>query len=374
MHNLRILFVHPDLTYFGGAEKVLVHMIRALKVHDISLLSSWWDPPIIGKQFGDIEIPKIQWIKCPPFLLKYKRFRAFQWIKYSNNITKIVRDLEKDYDIIIETQQVYITPQSNVVLINYMHYPYLIIPPPEADNTIIRLYYSIQRRILLKRLKRINLVLTNSPFTANIMQDKLGMEPIVVYPPVEVQKFHSETDWEEREDKVVNIGTFIPFKRQIILLEIARLLPKIKFVLIGWLENRDSNYYQNIINNKPHNVEVLHNVPDDTLIKELRSSKAYVHLCPEHFGISVIEAIAAGCAPIVYHLGGPIEILGNSALSWSDTRELADSIERVISDEKLWRNTIVNAKSKLTKFKTSIFEQKIRDIIKLFNDELSMNE
>ena len=367
MHNLRILFVHPDLTYFGGAEKVLVHMIHALKEHNLSLLSSWWDPHFIGKQIGEYEIPKIQWIKCPPFLLKYKRLRAFQWIKYSNNINKIVQNLKEDYDIIIETQQVYITPQSNAVLINYLHYPYLIIPPPEADNLIIRLYYSIQRRILLKRFKRINLMLTNSPFTANIIRNNLGTEPIVVYPPVDVQKFNSEKDWREREDKVINIGTFIPFKRQIILLEIARLLPKIKFVLIGWLENRDSKYFQNIINNKPENVEVLHNVPDDTLVKELMTSKAYVHLCPEHFGISVIEAIAAGCAPIVYHLGGPIEILGNSALSWSNPRELANSIERVVNDEILWRNTIKNAKSKLFQFKSSIFEQKIRDIIKSYN-------
>jgi len=362
------------LTYFGGAEKVLVHMIYALKNHDISLLSSWWDPHSLGEQIGEIKLPEIQWIKCPPFLLKYQRFRALQWITYSKDITKIVRDLENDYDIIIETQQVYITPQSNAVLINYMHYPYQIIPPPEVNNTIIRLYYSIQRRLLKKRLDRIDLVLTNSPFTAKIMQDKLGIEPTIVYPPVEVRKFHSETDWSGREDKVVNIGTFIPFKRQTILLEIARLLPKIKFVLIGWLENRDSEYYQKIIDDKPRNVEILHNVPDDALVKELRTSKVYVHLCPEHFGISVIEAVAAGCAPIVYHLGGPIEILGDAAFSWSETRELTDSIQRLVNDEKLWGNTIEKGKSMLSMFETSVFEQKIRDLIKLFDVEPPMKK
>ena len=365
MRNLRILFVHPDLTCLGGAEKVLVHMIRALKEFDISLLSSNWEPLRIREKFGT-EVPKIHWIACPPFVLKFSRLGAFQWIKYSNNINKIVQKVSKGYDIVIETQQVYITPNKNVKLINYIQNTTLLVPPPDKKNLSIRFYYSFIRKMVLKKFKRINLVLTNSPFTSKIISNYMGIEPIVVYPPVDVQKFYSEVDWDEREDKAVTVGTFYPFKRMTILLDIAKLLPKINFLLIGLLEKRHINYYQKIIKNKPKNVNVLHNLSYETLKKELSNSKVYVHLCQEPFGISVIEAIAAGCAPIVYHLGGPIEILGNSALSWSDTRELADSVERLVNDEMLWRNTIKNAKSKLFQFKSPVFEQRIKDIIKSY--------
>jgi len=346
----KVLLIHPDLTYLGGAEKVLVNMIQALKEYNVTLLSSR-------------KIDNVKWIKCKPFLLRHKRLRALQWIIYSNEINKIVQSLNSDYDIIIETQQVYINPKSNVFLINYLHYPYLIIPPPEVDNLIMRLYYLIQRLILIRRVRRINMVLTNSPFTSNLIKRELDIDSVVIYPPVNIQYFNSNIEWNNREDKVINIGTFIPFKNQIAILEVARLLPKIKFVLMGWYEKRDITYYLEIIKNKPKNVEVLLNVSENTLIKELRSSKLYIHLCPEHFGISIIEAISSGCVPIVYHLGGAKEIFGNLIHSWSNINELSEAIEILLNDEKLWRLTINNLKSKLTVFESEMLEKKIRDII-----------
>jgi len=362
MCDLNLLFVHPDLTYLGGAERVLIHMIRALRDFNLSLLANRWNPVEITDRFK-VKAEKVNWIQCKSFSQKLHHLGAYQWIRYSNSLNEIVRDISEDYDIIIETQQVYLTPPSKTFLVNYLHYPYLLVPPPEVNRLDIRIYYAILRCLLLKRVKRINLALTNSPFTAELIKNYLGIKPIVVYPPVEVEEFNSTKDWDYREDKVVNIGAFIPFKRQLTLLKIARLLPDIKFVLIGLVVKQHAEYYKKIVKSKPKNVTVMHDISPRELKEELSTSKIYVHLCPEHFGISVIEAVAAGCAPIVYHIGGPIEILADSALSWSNTEELTNHIKRIVNNKELWEKMVKKAKHKASKFKSSIFEQKIREII-----------
>lgn len=362
MHKLNILFIHPDLTLLGGAEKVLIHMIHALKGSNISLLSNRWNPNELSNRF-DIEIPRIRWIKCQSFLPRFSHLKIFQWIKYSNTINEIVQKISKDYDIMIETQQVYITPPSKITLINYMHYPYLLVPPPETNSMAIRFYYAISRYALSERIKRIDLFLTNSPFTGEIIKAYLGTEPTIVYPPVEVKKFFSNNDWEDRENKVINVGTFMPFKQQLKLLKVAKSNPNIKFVLIGLLEKQHEKYHQEIMRNKPKNVTLLHDVSIETLKEELSTSKAYIHLCPEHFGISIIEAIAAGCAPMVYYVGGPAEILGNSAIQWSKIEELTNSVRSIIENKEKWKKIVKGARNKIDSFKSSVFEQKIRGLI-----------
>jgi len=362
MSNLNILFVHPDLRLLGGAERVLIHMIHALKEFNISLLSNQWNPNEVSHHFG-VKISRIKWIKCQSFSPRFHHLEAFQWIKYSNTINEIVQRLSKDCDVIIDTQQVYVTPPPKITLINYMHYPYLLVPPPEANSTSIRLYYAVLRRMLSKRVKRINLILTNSPFTAKIIKNNLRTKPTVVYPPVEVERFYSDNDWGDREDKVINVGTFIPFKRQLILLEIAKSLPNIKFVLIGLLKKQYKEYYHKIMRNKPKNVTVMHDVSYETLKKELSTSKVYVHLCPEHFGISVIEAIAAGCAPVVYHIGGPAEILRKPEIQWSNSKELNKAIQSIIKNQKLWTKLVKETRAEINSFKSSVFEQKIKELI-----------
>jgi glycosyltransferase involved in cell wall biosynthesis len=53
------------------------------------------------------------------------------------------------------------------------------------------------------------------------------------------------------------------------------------------------------------NVTLKFNVPRDELREILSKAKYYLHPpFPEHFGIAVVEAMAAGCIPIVYRDGG----------------------------------------------------------------------
>jgi glycosyltransferase involved in cell wall biosynthesis len=67
-----------------------------------------------------------------------------------------------------------------------------------------------------------------------------------------------------------------------------------------------------------YNVEILPNSDRKSLVENYRQAAIYVHAAGlglpiempekhEHFGITTFEAIAYGCLPVVYSIGGPAE-------------------------------------------------------------------
>jgi glycosyltransferase involved in cell wall biosynthesis len=345
----------------GGAERVLVYMLKALQNNELSLLADRWDTEAIKKTYGT-EISNVNWVKCHIFHPFTQHFVAFQWLRHTQKINNLIREICGEYDLLVETQQVYVDPCSGMPLISYIHYPDMAAPPPEGGFSS-SIYYALLRTLVSRRIKKVNLALTNSPFTAKIITKYLKIEPVVLYPPVDVERFHSDKDWSDREDKVVTIGTFLPFKRQHILLEVARKLPETQFVIIGNISEDYRDYYEKLILQHPNNVKIIPNASSDQIKEQLSTAKAYVHLCPEHFGISVIEAAAAGCVPIVYYLGGPAESLGEASLKWKDTQQLVSLINETINDRSIWSKLNQRAKQKSEEFDTSTFETRMKEII-----------
>lgn len=359
---MKILFVHPRLSVFGGAERVLIHMLKALQENELSLVADCWNPKDIKKMF-DTELPDVEWVRCSSFHPIRQHLVAFQWLYYAGKLNRLIRELSGDYDLLIETQQVYSDPSPGTPLINYIHYPTLAAPPPEEDQHLTSsIYYAMSRYFIRQRVKKISLALTNSRFTANKIVEYLNIKPLVVHPPVDVKKFYSEQTWANREDKVVSIGMFVPWKRLHLLFEVSRRLPNVQFVIIGKISEDHRGYYEKLCLESPDNLTIKSG--ETSFNKELASAKAYVHLCAEPFGISVVEAAAAGCVPIVYHMGGPAECLGDAALTWKDMKQLSTHIRELIKDEDLWSEISEKAKKKAFEFDASIFEKRIRNIIK----------
>jgi alpha-1,2-mannosyltransferase len=50
----------------------------------------------------------------------------------------------------------------------------------------------------------------------------------------------------------------------------------------------------------------------------------------EHFGISVGEAMAAGCVPVVHDSGGPREIVGGYGFLYDDVEDCVKAVEEAL--------------------------------------------
>jgi glycosyltransferase involved in cell wall biosynthesis len=77
----------------------------------------------------------------------------------------------------------------------------------------------------------------------------------------------------------------------------------------------------------------------------------------EHFGISTVEAMAAGCVPVVYDHGGQPEIVehGRSGYLWRTLDELGDYTRRLAQDDGLRQAMSVEARQRATGFGRQAF-------------------
>ncbi|MFH1244004.1 MAG: glycosyltransferase, partial [bacterium] len=185
---------------------------------------------------------------------------------------------------------------------------------------------------LKKRL--ISTVLVNSHFTKQIIDTEFGLNSTILYPPVTPIKSSP------KEKLILSVGRFEPSlntKHQDVLIEAWRALssqlPGWKLILAGATSSEDwVNHLRKLAEGLP--IEFIINAGYDELCKLYAVSQIYWHAAgyqvdetknpelTEHFGISTVEAISAGCVPLVVPVGGQKEIVQDPALHWATIEEL----------------------------------------------------
>jgi len=118
----------------------------------------------------------------------------------------------------------------------------------------------------------------------------------------------------EKEDLVLTVA-FIDSERTFYLkgidtfIEVAKLLPEIKFMIIGL----DKNMSGQILKNLPKNLELIGSVNHSELQNYYKKAKIYCQFSrSESFGVSIVEAMYFGCNPVVTNVGGMPELIGKT--------------------------------------------------------------
>src|SRR5256712_8752595 len=127
-----------------------------------------------------------------------------------------------------------------------------------------------------------------------------------------------------RNNVVVTAARGVPEKNLELFWHVAKRCPNYEFVLLLTLDPRFVEYSRALQRASPMNGRVIVN-PDKEMYQEtLARSKIYLHLMRgEHFGITVVESMSAGCVPVVHDSGGPKEIVGGSGLRWHKEDEIS---------------------------------------------------
>lgn len=204
----------------------------------------------------------------------------------------------------------------------------------------------------------------NSQFTATVHETHFPKnKSFVLYPPVDVDNFKSG----KKENVILSVARFdSPShpKRQDVLIDAFRMLfksnPEYQLLLVGG-GNAQSGTLDKLkkqAGSLPINFIIN---PDFDKLKSLYSkAKFFWHAAGyeidekndpekvEHFGITTVESMAAGCIPIVIGKGGQKEIItSGSGFLCDDASDIARATIKLIVDINLYRET-KNEASKIT--------------------------
>lgn len=226
---------------------------------------------------------------------------------------------------------------------------------------------------------------TNSEFTRKVIESSWPTKIDLVHSPfVEIDGPKKAL---KKEKIILHIGRFfrqLHAKRQDVLIEsfinlrgtLVSESKDWKLVLIGGVE--DQNYVDQLKKKaKGHPIEFYHDLDREGVENLLHRSSIYWHatgfnidesLEPEkveHFGISTIEAMAAGLVPVVINKGGQPEILSDqlSLLLWNTAKELTAITAKVMANDDVRNQLAKKAQKRASFYSKSRFDLALREML-----------
>jgi len=162
-----------------------------------------------------------------------------------------------------------------------------------------------------------------------------------------------------KRNLVVTVGRAVPIKRLEIFWEVASLCPEYEFAMLLTRDPHVVEYSNDLARGSPPNGKTIIDPLKATYDKYLGEAKVYLHtMKDEHFGITIVEAMSAGCVPIVHDSGGPKEIVSEEiGFRWQSIEEIPGLI-----DEASNMSPSAAARLRAQDFRFETFEKKLSEI------------
>lgn len=230
------------------------------------------------------------------------------------------------------------------------------------------------------KLKTWHLAIYNSFFTKNIVEQNWTINGRVIYPPVSTNLFKPL----HKKKQILSVGRFFSFlktkKHELLINTFKQLTKEYKLKnwslhLVGAAGQGDKKYIDELKKiSKGSPIYFYPNITLKDLVKLYGQSLIYWHAAGfkevdpknfEHFGISTVEAMAAGCIPVVINSGGQKEIIEDqiSGLLWDNTDDLKSKTYRVIKDPSLVKKISITAQKKANYFSKNKFIKNIQQLV-----------
>jgi glycosyltransferase involved in cell wall biosynthesis len=157
------------------------------------------------------------------------------------------------------------------------------------------------RAVDLAASARVDHYIANSTAVQDRIRRFYGRDSVVIHPPVDVADFDPSVPKER--DHFLWVHRLVPYKRPEEVMDAFRDLPyRLTMVGVGPLEPR-------LRARCPPNVEVLGWLDRARLAGLFERSGGFIHVGEEDFGITMVEALAAGTPVIALGRGGATDIV-----------------------------------------------------------------
>ena len=307
---MRILIVHPLMSAMGGGERLCCETMQALlnRRHELTLLSGEFDADRLERFFGFEGLFGRVNVRTYP-ADSGNSFGTYKHLLHHVKAQRKFITASSDYDFVFSTQDAGYIPDTSRPVFQWGYFPNSL--PSGIYGWPLRVHYS-------RKIRRINLILAISEYSKSHFDEAWNVPTTLVYPACNmIQPTHI------RDNLVVTVARGVPEKNLELFWEVAKRFTSHEFVLLLTRDPRFMEYSRVLESMAPANGRVIVN-PDKEMYQEtLARSKIYLHLMRgEHFGITVVESMSAGCVPVVHDSGGPKEIVGGSGLRWHKEDEI----------------------------------------------------
>jgi len=335
---------NPYLDSLGGGERYTASLVSLLLREGYSVDLEWDDAKIVN--------------------ILQKRFS----LDLKN--AKVVKDIKKGdgYDLLF-----WVSDGS--------------IPALKSRNNILHFqvpFKNVNGKSLINRMKlfRIKSVVCNSNFTKGFIDKEFGVDSIVIHPPVDIKKISAK----RKENLILYVGRFSQLtqsKNQHLLVDAFKKFfdngnGNWKLVLAGGGEIGAEKYIKKLKSSATGYPVSIFVSPSFAKLKDLYG-KAKIFWSAsgfavdeekspekvEHFGITVVEAMAAKCVPIISSKGGHREIVTDkeNGFFWRSEKELLKISKELVKNQKLLLKIGKSAKGKSNEFSLERFEKEFTLIL-----------
>jgi glycosyltransferase involved in cell wall biosynthesis len=246
-------------------------------------------------------------------------------------------------------------------------------------------FHEVEGKSLLNRMKlfRINKIICNSNFTKGVVDREYGVNSAVVYPPIDTAKFKPRG----KDDLILYVGRFsqlVQSKNQDFLVKHFKKMYD-KFGLKGWslvlaggIDVGVGDYLENLEKlSRTYPIKIIKNPNFKELTDLYGRAKIFWSAAgfgvnekcepekAEHFGITTVEAMAAGAVPLVFGAGGQKEIIKNevNGFLWEKPEELINQTVALIGDRKTLSRLSASAVARSKDFSYAQFQKEILKLL-----------
>ncbi|HWZ66066.1 MAG TPA: glycosyltransferase [Patescibacteria group bacterium] len=328
-----IALVYDWLTNMGGGEKLLLALHKAYP-----------DAPIYTSVF----IPE----NCPPFAGLDIRTTYLQnlpkFLRRRHQLFPVLRahafrtlDLSK-YDIVLSSASAEakaVQARHDAAHICYCHTPtryywshykeYKKDPGFGRLNPLIRLvippFVAWMRKLDLKAVAGVDYFIANSHAVQARIKKYYKHDSSVIFPPVQIERLQPKQPVAKADFYLV-VGRQNSYKRTDIAIKACNQLKK-RLIVIG-----KGDEHNNLLKLAGPTIEFMTNVDDKAVIAYFQQAKAFIFPQQDDFGITAVEAMAAGTPVIAYKKDGALDSVvdGTTGLFFAEqtTKSLVEAIKR----------------------------------------------
>lgn len=245
--------------------------------------------------------------------------------------------------------------------------------------------HGIPDNLSLRYVDSYDTILSISEFVQRWLREYWGKTGEILYPPVDVEVYDPTR---EKRNVILNVGRFFSGshnKKHIVMVEaFKRLYQKglrdWELHLAGGVApGKIHSEYLERVKRKAEGYPIfIHaDMPFPELKRLYEEASIYWHASGygenenrdpirfEHFGITTVEAMAAGCVPVVIAKAGQLETVehGRSGFLWSTLEELERYTLRVINEPEIQASIRKHAVERARVFDQANFKRRLLDLI-----------